>query len=714
MVGCLAAALIVTSGLTPAAKAADSFTDFPVRLNVNYGETTEETFYQADGQVFADIRLMARLTRCAVSRQGDDYVLKHAGAIRTVTFNPNNQTIDESLNSGGTSRTQSLRILRADETVLVPAYSTLTYLGATVEFDPATGTVEVDMPRVTFWEAFEFLLVSDGWQVYEMGDHKLELILDNIIDFINPGGSSIFDLISGARQKDAIYAALDADPLAYDSARTKAAENLDSMNAMIEQIKAANTAGQNAVDLAFLLDDARFLRIVRNRMGDQAERVLAYIDYFDQAEFRSRVSEIANGAADAADAVLLAADIATTIYDRVNASATAKEALKSTLSRDTLQRAGNPPLNGDYVRRANEVSATLSSVGVTMIRTALEKSASFFADKASDAAIKALSSGSAGMIAYELSGLVQDAVLVSPIGKYTPFAEVPKAEASRMGILASEYAAQTLDVLNGLRDRVIQDQGRDQQTLNAFYYSTVLLLRYSLVWHESWAEYNRWVKGGDTRIKWFQDGANTVAGTIFDFETCSVTAIPDLADLADRAADFDAEVVQSAPEVVSEADFFASLPETFTFSSGAGAWRTIVRIHGDGAFDGEYSDSNAGDIGLSHPNGTRYECHFSGRFGDVKRISDFEYSMRLEGLTQVEAVGSEKIVDEVLVVGANPYGFEDADEFRVYLPGRTTSDLPEAFLSWVGSPWAWADVPTQLPFHGLYNLGGEQGFTGSS
>ncbi len=166
-------------------------------------------------------------------------------------------------------------------------------------------------------------------------------------------------------------------------------------------------------------------------------------------------------------------------------------------------------------------------------------------------------------------------------------------------------------------------------------------------------------------------------------------------------------------------DAFAVLPEKFTFASGAGGWWTDVHINADGTFSGFYEDGDMGATGEGYPNGTRYECRFSGAFTDVRRASEFEYAMRIASLHTEGVEGEEKIIDGVKVITAGPYGFDDAGEFRLYLTGKKIAELPDAYVGWVGGTWAggvlWggslpASGPETLPFYGLYNVGGEQGF----
>ena len=173
--------------------------------------------------------------------------------------------------------------------------------------------------------------------------------------------------------------------------------------------------------------------------------------------------------------------------------------------------------------------------------------------------------------------------------------------------------------------------------------------------------------------------------------------------------------ITTIEETVTETEQAALLPELpteFLFMSGAGAWATTLHINSDGTFDGYFSDSDMGDTGDDYPNGTKYECAFYGKFTDITQVSEFEYSMQLDSINFERSVNSERIEDGVRIFTSNPYGMDDAGEFLLYLPGRVTADLPAEYLDWVSMPnvWVEGEIPEALPFYGLYNVGGMEGF----
>jgi len=147
----------------------------------------------------------------------------------------------------------------------------------------------------------------------------------------------------------------------------------------------------------------------------------------------------------------------------------------------------------------------------------------------------------------------------------------------------------------------------------------------------------------------------------------------------------------------------------FIFESGVGAWHTTVVIESDGSFYGYFTDTDMGDDGEDYPYGTQYVCNFAGKFAPPVKIDELEYSMKCISLTQEGVVDEERIIDGVRVITSVPYGFDDADEFRLYLPGKKVSELPEQFTDWVH----YSLTGDKITFIGLYNVAGEFGFSSS-
>ena len=149
----------------------------------------------------------------------------------------------------------------------------------------------------------------------------------------------------------------------------------------------------------------------------------------------------------------------------------------------------------------------------------------------------------------------------------------------------------------------------------------------------------------------------------------------------------------------------------FVYSSGAGAWATLLNVNEDGTFQGVYSDSDMGDMGESFPNGTNYNSVFKGKFSQPKFVNEYTDSITIEWITLEKEVGTEEIVDGIKYVYSTPYGLSDAKELYLYHKDTPIKDLPEEFLSWVGYMNPEEKKDETLPFIGLYNVNTQSGFS---
>lgn len=156
---------------------------------------------------------------------------------------------------------------------------------------------------------------------------------------------------------------------------------------------------------------------------------------------------------------------------------------------------------------------------------------------------------------------------------------------------------------------------------------------------------------------------------------------------------------------------FAALGDRyFQFCSGAGGWSTELRIDSDGKFKGNYHDSDMGDIGEDYPNGTMYHCSFKGQFGELEKVDDTTYKMKMVSLTIDEAPETE-IADGIRWIASTAYGLDGGEEFYLYLPGAVLADLPEEYRQWVGYFNLESVSEATLPYYGLYNVNMGEGFS---
>lgn len=211
-------------------------------------------------------------------------------------------------------------------------------------------------------------------------------------------------------------------------------------------------------------------------------------------------------------------------------------------------------------------------------------------------------------------------------------------------------------------------------------------------------------RGMNTQVTATPDTAIVSEDTV-PTETTDTSKIPDT-----TGESADTPVTEPAKDKEATAFSFADISNVeFCFESGAGAWCTLLFVNSDGTFQGEYHDSDMGDIGDGYPNGTYYVCNFSGKFTEPEKVDDYTYSVTIESIELEQKPGTEEIEDEMRYVYSEPYGLDDATELLFYLPGIAVVDLPEGYKSWMTS---YGDIiGSTLPFYGLYNVNTEEGFS---
>ncbi len=173
----------------------------------------------------------------------------------------------------------------------------------------------------------------------------------------------------------------------------------------------------------------------------------------------------------------------------------------------------------------------------------------------------------------------------------------------------------------------------------------------------------------------------------------------------------EASASDTAPK--AESFSFADLKNLqFTFSSGAGGWANQLMIRGNGSFSGQYFDVEMGATGDNYPNGTMYQCNFSGQLAPPTKVNAYTYSTRIQEITYEQEPGSEEIRDGVLYCYTDAYGLDNAQDILIYLPGAPLSELSEDFRSWIGHNQPSKQAEEGLPFYALNNEAQQYGFSG--
>lgn len=180
---------------------------------------------------------------------------------------------------------------------------------------------------------------------------------------------------------------------------------------------------------------------------------------------------------------------------------------------------------------------------------------------------------------------------------------------------------------------------------------------------------------------------------------------------ADNVVEPVEEVEEEPPQTEDVSSSFSKFVGNYSFMSGAGAWSTDVMLFDDGTFEGEYHDSDMGDVGDDYANGTVYHCKFSGKFSPLIQKDEYTYTCSLETIEQEGVPGTEEISEEdgVRYITSDPYGFENATEFEFYLPGKNVGELNNDLTTWLSLRFN-QPYPDTLPCKVFSNLSENEGF----
>ena len=132
----------------------------------------------------------------------------------------------------------------------------------------------------------------------------------------------------------------------------------------------------------------------------------------------------------------------------------------------------------------------------------------------------------------------------------------------------------------------------------------------------------------------------------------------------------------SVPAPAADAALAELEGRTFAFSSGAGAWSTMVEFDGEGGFTAVFHDSDA-------MSATRAEFH--GRFEAVEQVDEHTHRLELVELVVDSPTGTSETSPEGQRIDFvdMPYGFERGTEFLLLAPGAPGTQFSDEHRAWL-------------------------------
>lgn len=141
------------------------------------------------------------------------------------------------------------------------------------------------------------------------------------------------------------------------------------------------------------------------------------------------------------------------------------------------------------------------------------------------------------------------------------------------------------------------------------------------------------------------------------------------------------ERTDNSADANTNSEFFRYFPDSFTYSSGSGAWSTDIVLEANGTFQGEYHDSDMNVTSTDYPNGTMYISKFHGKFTTPQKVDEYTYSMQVEYMELDWQKGKEYIEDGIRYIVLGESELETGEQLLVYIPGTPYTNLPKNFMN---------------------------------
>ena len=219
---------------------------------------------------------------------------------------------------------------------------------------------------------------------------------------------------------------------------------------------------------------------------------------------------------------------------------------------------------------------------------------------------------------------------------------------------------------------------------------------YELVMKDGWIRVNKYLAHSHQLA---EQGGITHANGVFHYITDNGTSPLKQVDEPVETPEYD-----WAGKDISDT-LFDVIDGYYMFASGAGGWRTTLKLNSSGYFTGEFSGQ--GYLKLSEGEATvPAVCVFEGRFGEVKKVSDFVYSVKITKLEYDEPGKTFAGSNNEICITAEPYGLMYCSELLIYLKGCEKKDIPEKALGWFAGPIARNRLfyEDRLTVFGIYNV----------
>ncbi len=679
------------------------------------------TFYEFDGKYYLSLEDVKDFTRCTLTEDEETITLTHGLREIVIEKSTRHMTDSDFVDQG------NIILLEYDGKYLCEGIPMLIYLGAACTISEHK-KLEVLMPTFTIWESIMPDYLDYYFNINELyggeDNVKISLICDIIADVLD--GVSGYGLMANAdtHLEDALYEILNVDMMKYASVQETASAQNQKINDFLSSAVFGTMldTGDNMYDAVYEALDY-YSRFYVSAKNDILLDMMTKTDDLDYAsELASQIKEQvyaqsaikanlknAKKAQNFMDIGMLAFDTAITSYSMMQYNDDTKNLFARTINQEMFEYADYYDISWNNV--SDKISNTLRSTQSIGANTAINNVAEFAVEKVTEEGAKTALSAFTSKANIYTSAIQIGSFIASLINYESNQAFSANMSAIWLSAVQYDVAMLVSSLLVKERDEFQFSSAESLEKLKdmfTLYYRTTIAFSENIA--KSIEEFG--TKSNQKWVSWFSSTTessvgNYVAAYLYRITNCTIVPVVDYSGLSDEL--LTAEWISQFK--ADNSDIFGVLPSEFVFTSGVGGWGTKITLNGDGTFKGQYHDSDMGDVGSGYSNGTVYICDFSGKFTIPKKINEYIYSMNLESLDVEGISGTVYYENDTMYIVSEPYGFENADEFLIYLPGCPLEETSEEFLSW---SFINTQIRNTIPagVYGIYNVGGMEGFMG--
>lgn len=706
MMAILCANITLPASATPIVQTEDNTGEkYYLDLNSNTMERDTILLHEYDEAIYIIINDLCSLTRSTSTFENDVFTVTQG--FWSVSFD----YVQQQFSDGW--QTIDTRLINTGTYYLVPAIEFLTYFGANVQIDKENNTFFCLMPECTAWEALAIDYENTLVDIYDLyggeGNVNFSLTLDILMDFILNGTPNSDDYLL-----DAYNESLSINLCDYDSIKNYQKNRDESLYDYL-----ISDEGQDAADFATTLLDTsisgveylcetyyntlnlKFADLVKSSyqsgMLDESTHYASQIlNGYRKNKAISNLAETSKIPLTQVAPVFI--QTALESAQQLKYATATNNLAYNVMGSENTNYLGLNVDDNDWFRIADTYKNKATIVSNNFVNNAVDSFADMGWDQLIGDCVQSFTGTSALLFTFSKE-------CATSFVKWFPLtsSSVQAFESDRLALYLSELQQNVANVIASID---FNNDYENEEKYQKYIEANLLYCRVSIAMYENLITMVG--EFGNDREYWkslFQERIDALAVSMY-----KLTLFQD--DGASACIPIDLLSTNwNQYSKGNAADIFKQLPQGFDFTSGAGAWGTHFDLNSDGTFIGQYHDSDMGDTGNGYSNGTVYICDFEGKFSTPKQVNEYIYTMNLEYLKTEGTPGNEYYEDDTRYIYSDPYGFDDADEFLIYLPGCPLKETTDEFISW---SFINSEIRETIPadVYGIYNISGMEGFIG--